>query len=109
MATANVGRYVVVTKERYERDAWRSEYFVGAGDPDPANALFRECDCSPPFGSPEEAELFLRAGALECFVVPFEFASLWRTLSIAHPELTSRTFGTMMSNAAKIKASRVSR
>jgi chemotaxis response regulator CheB len=59
--------------------------------------------------SPEEANLFLRAGALECFVVPFEFASLWRTLSIAHPELTSRTFGTMMSNAATIKASRVSR
>ena len=57
MATANVGRYVVVTKERYERDAWRSEYFVGAGDPDPANALFREYDCSPPFGSPEEAAM----------------------------------------------------
>jgi len=59
--------------------------------------------------SPEEAELFLRAGALECFVAPFEFASLWRTLSIAHPELMAGTFGTMMSKAAAIKASRVSR
>jgi len=59
--------------------------------------------------SPEEAELFVRAGALECFVAPFEFASLWRTLSMAHPELMEGTFATMMSNAAALKASRVSR
>ena len=54
--------------------------------------------------SPEEAVSFLRAGALECFVAPFEFASLWRTLSMAHPELMAGTFGTMMSNAAALKA-----
>jgi two-component system chemotaxis response regulator CheY len=59
--------------------------------------------------SPEEAELFVRAGALECFVAPFEFASLWRTLSIAHPELMAGAFGTMISNTGAIKASRVSR
>jgi DNA-binding NarL/FixJ family response regulator len=59
--------------------------------------------------SPEEAELFVRAGALECFVASFEFASLWRTLSMAHPELMAGTFGTMISNTAAIKASRLSR
>ena len=52
MATANVGRYVVVTKERYEWDAWRSECFVGIDDPDLANVLFREGDCSLPFDGP---------------------------------------------------------
>lgn len=55
MATASVGRYVVVTKERYERDAWRSECFVGIDAPDLANVLFREGDCSPPFDGPDEA------------------------------------------------------
>lgn len=54
--------------------------------------------------SPEEAELFVRAGALECFVPPFEFASLWRTLSMAHPELMEGTFARMMSDAATLKA-----
>lgn len=42
MATANVCRYVIVTEERYDRNAWRSEFFVGIDSPDPASALFRE-------------------------------------------------------------------
>jgi chemotaxis response regulator CheB len=54
--------------------------------------------------APEEAELFVRAGALECFVAPFEFASLWRTLSIAHPELMAGTYATMMSATMVLKA-----
>ena len=56
-----------------------------------------------------DAQMFQRAGALECFVAPFEFASLWRTLSMAHPQLMAGTFATMMSATAAIKASRVSR
>ena len=58
---------------------------------------------------PDDAQMFQRAGALECFVAPFEFASLWRTLSMAHPELTAGAFATMMSATAAMKASRVSR
>jgi two-component system, chemotaxis family, chemotaxis protein CheY len=56
-----------------------------------------------------DAQMFQRAGALECFVAPFEFASLWRTLSMAHPELMAGAFATMMSATAAMKASRVSR
>jgi len=59
--------------------------------------------------SPQEADLFKRAGVLECFVAPFEFAGLWRTLSMAHPELMAGAFATMMSTSAAMKASRVSR
>ncbi|WOD13985.1 hypothetical protein [Paraburkholderia kirstenboschensis] len=55
MATATVGRYVVVTEERYEGAKWRSECFVGTGDSGNVAALFREKDCSPPFDSPDEA------------------------------------------------------
>jgi chemotaxis response regulator CheB len=58
---------------------------------------------------PQDAQMFQRAGALECFVAPFEFASLWRTLSMAHPELMAGAFATMMSTTAAMKASRVSR
>jgi DNA-binding NarL/FixJ family response regulator len=59
--------------------------------------------------SPQEAQSFVVAGALECFAAPFEFASLWRTLSRAHPQLMAGTFATMMSATAAIKANRVSR
>ena len=52
---------------------------------------------------------FRMAGALGCFAPPFEFASLWRTLSIAHPELMAGTFATMISTTAALKASRISR
>jgi DNA-binding NarL/FixJ family response regulator len=59
--------------------------------------------------SPQEADFFKRAGVLECFVAPFEFAGLWRTLSMAHPELMAGAFATMMSTSTAMKASRVSR
>ncbi|HLX36711.1 MAG TPA: response regulator [Candidatus Binataceae bacterium] len=59
--------------------------------------------------SPEEAELFIRAGALECFVAPFDFASVWRVISVAHPELMAGTYATMMSTTAALKATRASR
>lgn len=55
MATANVGRYVVVTEARYGQHAWRSECFVGTGNVSRANVLFREGNCSPPSDLPEEA------------------------------------------------------
>jgi len=58
---------------------------------------------------PLDAEMFQMAGALECFIAPFDFAGLWRTLSMAHPQLMAGTFATMMSATAAIKASRVSR
>lgn len=58
---------------------------------------------------PQDAQMFERAGALECFVAPLEFASLWRTLSMAHPQLMAGAFATMMSATAAMKASRVSR
>ncbi len=58
---------------------------------------------------PQDAPLFERAGALECFAAPLEFASLWRTLSMAHPELMAGAFATMISASAAAKASRVSR
>lgn len=57
----------------------------------------------------DDAQMFKRAGALECFVAPFEFASLWRTLSMKHLELMAGAFATMMSATAAMKASRVSR
>ena len=56
-----------------------------------------------------DAQMFERAGALECFIVPLEFASLWRTLSMAHPQLMAGAFANMMSATAALKASRVSR
>jgi hypothetical protein len=59
--------------------------------------------------SPQDADLFKSVGVLECFVAPFEFAGLWRTLSMAHPELMAGAFATMMSTSAAMKASRVSR
>jgi DNA-binding NarL/FixJ family response regulator len=55
------------------------------------------------------AQNFRMAGALGCFAPPFEFASLWRTLSSAHPELMAGTFATMISTTAALKASRISR
>jgi len=58
---------------------------------------------------PRDAQMFRLEGALECFVAPFEFASLWRTLSMAHPELMAGAFATVMSTTAALKASRVSR
>jgi len=58
---------------------------------------------------PQNIQIFKQAGALECFVAPFEFADLWRTLSRAHPELMAGAFATMMSATAALKASRVSR
>ncbi len=58
---------------------------------------------------PSDAEMFQMAGALECFIAPFDFAGLWRTLSMAHPQLMAGTFATMMSATAALKASRVSR
>jgi DNA-binding NarL/FixJ family response regulator len=57
----------------------------------------------------QEVQAFLQAGALECFVAPFEFAAWWRTLSMAHPHLMAGAFATMMANTAALKASRVSR
>ena len=56
-----------------------------------------------------EVQVYERAGALECFVAPFDFASLWRTLVMAHPELMAGAFATVMSASAAMKASRVSR
>ena len=58
---------------------------------------------------PRDAQTFRTEGALACFVAPFEFASLWRTLSMAHPELMAGTFANLMSTTAALKASRVSR
>lgn len=58
---------------------------------------------------PRDAKVFRMEGALECFTAPFDFASLWRTLSMAHPELMAGAYATMMSNTAALKASRVSR
>ena len=58
--------------------------------------------------SRSDAEMYQRAGALECFVAPFAFASLWRILTVAHPELMAGAFATMMSASAANKASRVS-
>jgi two-component system chemotaxis response regulator CheY len=55
-----------------------------------------------------EAEMFRRAGALECFIAPFEFAGLWRTLSVAHPELMAGAFAAMISTTAAMRSSRVS-
>lgn len=57
MATANTGQYTVSTEEKYERDAWRSEFFVDAADADSGGALFREGDFTPPFDSPESAAI----------------------------------------------------
>ncbi len=58
---------------------------------------------------PRDAEMFQMAGALKCFIAPFEFANWWRTLSTAHPQLMAGAFATMISATATIKASRVSR
>jgi hypothetical protein len=55
MATANVGRYVVFTEETYERDAWRSEFFVSIDEPDLASALLREGDSSVRFATSDAA------------------------------------------------------
>jgi len=55
------------------------------------------------------AQDFRLAGALGCFAPPFDFASLWRTLSIAHPDLMAGTFATMISTTAALKTSRISR
>src|SRR5271166_406217 len=49
---------------------------------------------------PQEVQMFEQAGALECFVAPLEFASLWRTLLLAHPQLMAGAFATMMSSTA---------
>ncbi len=57
----------------------------------------------------DDAQMFRAAGALECFVAPFEFTTLWRTLSTAHPQLMAGPFALMMSATAAMKASRVSR
>jgi chemotaxis response regulator CheB len=59
--------------------------------------------------SAQDAQRFQRAGALECFAAPLEFASLWRVLSMAHPQLMAGAFATMMSTTAAIRASRLSR
>lgn len=56
----------------------------------------------------EDAQIFRRAGALECFVEPLKFASLWRAISMAHPELMDGAFHSVMLAAAARKASRVS-
>lgn len=55
MATAHVHRYVIVTEERCDRDAWRSGFFVGVGEPDPATALFREGNCPMCFSTADAA------------------------------------------------------
>jgi DNA-binding NarL/FixJ family response regulator len=62
-----------------------------------------------PAAVPQDARIYWRAGALDCLIAPLEFASLWRTLSIAHPELMAGPFATMMSATAAANASRVSR
>ena len=59
--------------------------------------------------SREDAQMFRAAGALGCFVAPFEFATLWRTLSEAHPQLMAGPFALMMSANAAMKTSRVLR
>jgi len=59
--------------------------------------------------SEPDADVFRQAGALGWFNVPFEFAGLWRTLSMAHPQLMSGAFATMMSVRLAMKASRVLR
>ena len=56
--------------------------------------------------SEEDAETFRQAGAVGCFAAPFQFASLWRALSMAHPELMAGAFASMMSAAAANRASR---
>ena len=62
-----------------------------------------------PEAASRDAQIYWRAGALECLVAPLEFASIWRTLSMAHPELMTGPFATMMSAVVAAKASRVSR
>ena len=59
--------------------------------------------------SEQDVQIFRQAGALGCFIAPFEFASLWRTLSMAHPELMAGAFAGMMSAMAARRASRISR
>lgn len=59
--------------------------------------------------SEHQADVFRMAGALECFIAPFDFGGLWRTLSSAHPELMAGSFAAAMSATAAIKASRISR
>ena len=56
-----------------------------------------------------DAEAFRMAGALDCFATPFDFGTLWRSLSSAHPELMAGSFAAAMSATAAIKASRISR
>lgn len=55
MAIANVRQYVVVTQEKYERHLWRSTFYVGVDDPDPASMLFQEADCRPAFETADAA------------------------------------------------------
>jgi AmiR/NasT family two-component response regulator len=57
----------------------------------------------------QDVQIFPQAGVLGCFTAPFEFASLWRTLSMAYPELMAGAFAGMMSAAAAARASRISR
>ncbi|RKT13413.1 hypothetical protein B0G69_6562 [Paraburkholderia sp. RAU2J] len=55
MTTANVRRYVVNTQETYERNAWRSAFFVGVDDPDPTAAFFGESSPGPLFSTADGA------------------------------------------------------
>jgi|HubBroStandDraft_1064217.scaffolds.fasta_scaffold207531_2 AmiR/NasT family two-component response regulator len=50
--------------------------------------------------SEQDVQVFRQAGVLGCFSAPLEFANLWRTLSMAYPELMTGAFADMISAAA---------
>ncbi len=58
--------------------------------------------------SSRDDTMFLNEGALQCVFEPFDavgFESLWRKLSIAHPELMARGFGAIVSTMNSRKPS----
>jgi hypothetical protein len=57
MATVDVGPFTVSTEQKYEREAWRSEFLIGTEDADFDMVLFRERDGGPAFDSPESAAI----------------------------------------------------
>jgi hypothetical protein len=57
MATVDVGRFIVSTEEKYEREAWHAEFLVSAEDADFDMAIFRELDGGAAFDSSESAAI----------------------------------------------------
>lgn len=57
MATVDVGRFMVFTEEKYEQEAWHSEFLVSAEGMDIDMAIFHERDGGPAFDSSESAAI----------------------------------------------------